>query len=138
LLKLSALTERGDLRDRAESALRLVTGFAAQYPTGFARWLSAAEFATGAVKQVAIVGEMGAEETQRLVNAARAGYRPNVMVAASEVPPGEGAPALVKDRPLVEGKSTAYVCEGFVCLQPVTTEQELGRQLSGGDFSAAF
>jgi hypothetical protein len=129
LLKLSALTERGDFRDRAESALRLVTGFAVQYPTGFARWLCAAEFATGTVKQVAILGEAGAENTRALIHAARAGYRPNVVVAVSEVPPTEGAPALLRDRPLLQGKSTAYVCEGFACLQPVTTEQELSRQL---------
>ncbi|MFZ5903034.1 MAG: thioredoxin domain-containing protein, partial [Chloroflexota bacterium] len=55
LLKLSALTGRGDFRDLAEAALRQVAELTVRYPTAFGRWLSAAEFAQAQVKQVAIV-----------------------------------------------------------------------------------
>lgn len=30
---------------------------------------------------------------------------------------------------MVKGKATAYVCEGFVCRQPVNTAEELRTQL---------
>jgi uncharacterized protein YyaL (SSP411 family) len=130
LLKLAALTGRGDLRDLAETALRQVTEFAVRYPTAFGRWLSAAEFAQAKVKQVAIiVSGDGQESARELVNAVRAGYRPNVMVAAALHPIQENAPELLRDRPLVDGKSAAYVCEGFVCLRPVTTADELEKLL---------
>ncbi len=129
LLKLSALTERGDLRDLAERALGLAAESAVRYPTAFARWLSIAEFALGNVKQVAIVGEMDGANARALIGVVRERYRPNVVVAASESPPEKDAPALLRDRPLIEGKSTAYVCEGFVCLQPVTKSEELAREL---------
>jgi uncharacterized protein YyaL (SSP411 family) len=130
LLKLAALTGRGDFRDLAESALRQVSGLAVRFPTGFGRWLGAAEFAGAQVRQVAIVvGGEGQDSARELVNAARAGFRPNVVVAAARHPIDEDAPELLRDRPLVEGKSAAYVCEGFVCKRPVTSAEELKKLL---------
>ena len=129
-LKLAALTGRGDFRDLAESALRLVSDLAVRYATGFGRWLSAAEFARAQARQVAIVvGEEGQDSARELVNAIRAGYRPNVVVAAARHPIKEGVPELLRERPLVEGKSAAYVCEGFVCKRPVTSAEELMKLL---------
>jgi uncharacterized protein YyaL (SSP411 family) len=130
LLKLSALTGRGDFRDQAERALRLVVEPAARYPTAFAHWLSAAEFAGAKVKQVAIIlSEAGQDAGRGLVDALRAGYRPNVVAAAALHPVKDDAPDLLRDRSLVDGKSAAYVCEGFVCQRPVTRPDELKQLL---------
>lgn len=130
LLKLSALTGRGEFRDLAEAALRQVADLTVRYPTAFGRWLSAAEFALAKVKQVAIiVSEAGQDSARELVNAVRAEYRPNVVVAAALHPIKEKSPALLQDRPLVDGRSAAYVCEGFVCLRPVISPDELKRLL---------
>jgi hypothetical protein len=52
-----------------------------------------------------------------------------MMVAASPYPPSDDAPPLLLDRPLKEGKTTAYVCQGFVCLQPVNSVEETEAQL---------
>ena len=125
LLKLAAFTDEGKYRDLAEKSLGLVVGMAVRYPTAFARWLSAADFALGEVKQVAIVGEAGGEEVYELARVVRSAFRPNVIVAASAYPPSNDAPALLKERPLKNGKPTAYVCEGFVCKNPVTSIAEL-------------
>jgi uncharacterized protein len=38
---------------------------------------------------------------------------------------------LLNDRPLLNGKPTAYVCQGFVCLQPVNLPSEMEIQLAG-------
>jgi uncharacterized protein len=130
LLKLSALTGRGNYRDLAEAALRQVTDLTVRYPTAFGRWLSAAEFALAKVKQVAIaISEDGQDSARELVNAVRAGYRPNVVIAAALYPIKENVPELLRDRPPVDGKSAAYVCEGFVCLRPVTDAVELNKLL---------
>ena len=130
LLKLSMLSERGDFRDKAEESLRLVTGFAAQYPTGFARWLGAAQIAIGKVKQVALVFGQDEEHAQAMVETTFGRYRPNMVVAGSRFPVQDDAPSLLKDRPLLASqKSAAYVCEGFVCLQPAGSTEDLARQL---------
>jgi len=129
LLKLAAFTDKGTYRGLAEQALRTVAEAAVRYPTAFARWLSAADFALENVKQVAVLGDAQDENFQTLMKAIRGQYRPNSVVAASAHPPAENAPHLLQDRPLVDGKSTAYVCEGFVCRQPVTNADELKKQL---------
>ena len=130
LIKLAAYTDEGRYRDSAEKALGLVTSFVMRYPLGFGRWLSAAELASGTLKQVAAVGEAGDPDLQRLLKAIRSDYRPGVVVAASPFPIKETAPALLKDRTMRDGKATAYVCEGFVCKLPVTEADAMLEQLN--------
>jgi uncharacterized protein YyaL (SSP411 family) len=125
MLKLAEFTGEGRCRDSAEKSLGLVTNMAVQYPTAFGRWLSAADMALGNVKQVAIVYEANEEEAAELVGKVRSQYRPNYIVAASAYPPPGDSPALLKDRPVKQGKPTVYVCEGFVCKNPVTTIPDL-------------
>jgi uncharacterized protein YyaL (SSP411 family) len=59
-----------------------------------------------------------------------ASYLPNKVVALAARP--EAAPAnipLLADRPMRDGKPTAYVCENFACKEPVTTPERLAAQL---------
>ncbi len=130
LLKLAALTDEGRYRDQAEKALGQVVDFSTRYPTSFARWLSAADFALADIKQVAVVHEPGDEHTNEIMKLLRSGYRPHQVLAASPLPLPSNAPALLHDRPLRDGKTTVYVCEGFVCQNPVTTVPELEKLLN--------
>jgi len=130
LLKLDALTGRARYREIVENALRLVAGPASRYPIAFGRWLSAAQLGLARIMQVAIIGDPASSGFKNMLSAVRATYRPSVIVAASALPPPLDAPALLADRPSVDGKVTAYVCEGFVCNLPVTDPDALRRQLS--------
>lgn len=125
LLELSAFTGNGEFRDQAEKMLRGVASFAERYPTAFSRWLCAMDFALAEVKDVAILGEAGEPNTQALVDAVWLQYRPHLVLAQSGIPPADNSPALLFDRPLIGDKATAYVCQGFVCQQPVTDPERL-------------
>jgi hypothetical protein len=126
LLKLAEFTGEGKYRDLAENSLRLAAGMAVRHPTAFGRWLSAADMALGNTKQVAVVYDPGGQdEAGKLIRAIRSQFKPNIVIAASAHPPPEDAPALLKERPLKNGKPTVYVCEGFACKNPVTTISEL-------------
>ena len=129
LLKLAAFSDEGRYSDLAEKALGQVVDYSTRYPTSFARWLSAADFALGNVKQVAILYETGSDILQDFLPVLQSTYKPNQVVAASTVPVRPDAPALLNDRPLRDGKTTVYVCEGFVCKNPVTTVAELEKIL---------
>jgi len=129
LLKLAAFTDNGQYRDLAEKSLGLVAGMATQYPTAFGRWLSAADFALGNVKQVAVVFEADGSHDQELIKFIQSTYRPNTLLTASAYPPPDDAPPLLMDRPLKNGKATVYVCEGFVCKNPVNAISELDELL---------
>ena len=129
LLKLSAFTDDGNYRDLAEKSLSQVTDSALRYPTSFGRWLSAADFAQGNVKQVAVLYDASQDHAQALIQVTRSEYRPNLIVAASTYPPSQDAPPLLVDRPLKDGKATVYVCENFVCKMPVVSTTELEKLL---------
>ncbi len=129
LLKLAAFTDQGEYRDLAEGALRLISAQALQYPTAFARWLNAADFSLASVKQIAILFDRTNGHAEPLLDLLRSAYRPNAIVAASSHPPPPGSPSLLFDRPLKGGPETVYVCEHFVCRQPVKTADELRIQL---------
>jgi uncharacterized protein YyaL (SSP411 family) len=125
LLKLAAFTDQGQYRALAERALGLVVGMAVRYPTAFGRWLSAADFALGNTKQVAVVYTAQDGDASEMIRVVQSSYRPNAIIAASSYPPSSSAPPLLMERPLKDGKPTVYVCERFVCKNPVTTISEL-------------
>jgi uncharacterized protein YyaL (SSP411 family) len=129
LLKLWAFTDKAEYRDAVEKTLHLVTDMALRYPLGFACWLSAADLTLDNGKQIAVVFDAKNDDTQKLIRFIQAEYRPNAIVSASTYPPPKSAPALLMDRPLKENKPTVYVCEHFVCRQPVTSIQELEKLL---------
>jgi uncharacterized protein YyaL (SSP411 family) len=131
LLKLAAFSNEGSYRDLAEKALGQIVDFSTRYPTSFARWLSAADFAVGPIYEVAILGDPADAGTQALIQTLWNSYRPRQVTAVSTYPTEDGSPALVLDRPLVNSQPTAYVCQGFVCLQPVNSPGEMEAQLMG-------
>lgn len=120
LLKMAAFSENEEWRQHAEIALCLVAESARDYPTAFSRWLAAADFYVNQTTQIAIIGDSSIDDTKEYHNEINSKFRPNTIVAASMFPVPKGSPSLLVDRPMVNAKTTAYVCEGFVCRQPVT------------------
>ncbi|MCB2209956.1 thioredoxin domain-containing protein [bacterium] len=129
LLKMAAFSENEEWRKLAEKALSLTAGQAADYPLAFGRWLSAADFYLSPTQQIAIMGDLQEEETKDFLRVINREYRPNSVVALSNLPLPEGSPTLLADRTMVEGKTTVYVCEGFVCKQPVNSVAALRQVL---------
>ena len=83
------------------------------------------------MKEVAIVGDPANDDTIALVGVVRERYRPNVVLAVAAPGDADAAEAipLLRDRPQVDGKATAYVCERFTCKLPVTEPADLRSQL---------
>jgi hypothetical protein len=129
LLRLAALTGAGRYRDLAEAGLRLAQPMVGTYPTGVAQWLCALDFAMARTKEVAIIGDPGADDTRALLTVLGNVYRPNQVVAVGR--PRESSPVpLLEGRASLNGRATAFVCEGFVCRLPVTEPAALAAQLS--------
>jgi uncharacterized protein len=131
LLKLAAYEGRSDWRSLAENMISTILGMLLRYPAAFAQWLSALDFALGPVTQVAILGDRADPAMQAMLQSLSRGYYPRTVLAASEVPPPAGSPALLYDRPLLDQKPTAYVCRDFVCRLPVNDAVLMLDQLSG-------
>jgi uncharacterized protein YyaL (SSP411 family) len=131
LLRLARFTGEAEYEEAGLSALRLVLDGMQRAPTGFGHALCALDFAVGPVKEVAVIGDPAREDTLELVRGVRARFRPNVVLAVAA--PGDAGASetipLLRDRPQVEGRATAYVCERFACKLPVTDRAELVQQL---------
>jgi uncharacterized protein len=124
---MAELTGETAYADRAERAARSAGGLARQAPR-FAGWLLADAISRSSGRapvQVAVVGEQGASEA--LVREAHL-RAPAGSVVVAGLPDQPGF-ALLADRPLVDGRATAYVCRGFVCKLPVTSVEALAAQL---------
>jgi uncharacterized protein len=121
LLRLAALTGEAAYEERAVGILRLLHEPAVRYPQAFGHLLQALDFHLAPVKEVALVGDSASME--RLV---RSRFRPHIVLAGGDP---DGVP-LLRDRPPVDGRATAYVCERFACQAPVTEPEELERLLA--------
>jgi uncharacterized protein YyaL (SSP411 family) len=130
LLRLAAYTGEARYRDAAEAAIATVTPYTARYPTAFAKWLQAIDFALAPVAEVAITGDPEDEATRALLQAALGGYAPARVVAVSRTDGGPTEVPLLRDRPRLRGRPTAYVCLGFTCRLPVTDPDALRDQLA--------
>jgi uncharacterized protein YyaL (SSP411 family) len=131
LLRLAAFEGRSDWRELAESMLSANLDLLTRYPSASGCWLSALDLALGPLSEVAILGDPAQPATQHLLTPLRQGYHPRMVLASSAYPPPAGSPALLGERPLLNGKPTAYVCRGFICQQPVNDPVAMLAQLPG-------
>jgi uncharacterized protein YyaL (SSP411 family) len=130
LLQLATYEARSDWFTVAEELLTSNLGLMLRYPSAFASWLCAVDFALGPVHEVAILGDLADHTAKSLFEPLWHAYYPRLVLAISPYPPPVGSPALLNDRPLLNGKPTAYVCQDFVCQQPVNDPALMLAQLS--------
>jgi uncharacterized protein YyaL (SSP411 family) len=130
LLTYAALTGSARHREAAESALTAVS-LLAEKAARFAGWgLATSEALITGPRAVAVVGDPADPATDELVRTAlRWGPLGTALSRGDGVDDG-GVP-LLRDRAPIDGRPTAYVCEGFVCKLPVTSPEELRAQLTG-------
>jgi uncharacterized protein len=121
MLRLAALTGEHTYEEQAVGVLRLLHELAAQHAQAFGHLLQALDFHLSAVKEVALVGD--SRDLERVV---RSAFRPHLVLAGGVA---DGVP-LLQDRPPVDGRPAAYVCERFACKAPVTQPEELERLLA--------
>jgi uncharacterized protein YyaL (SSP411 family) len=120
ILRLAALTGDEALAGGTRDLLDQLAETAARHSGSFGFFLGAYERAVTPPIEIALVGVdpgLAAEVYGRLIPA-------SVAVRAA---PGEGADLtpLLADRPLVDGRAAAYVCERFACRRPVTEADAL-------------
>ncbi len=124
LAGLSRLTSDPRWQNRADRAAATVGELVARAPR-FAGWQLAAAVSRDSRRspvEVAVVGPAGADRDQLAACAVREAPAGSVVLAGEPDQPGF---PLLADRPLIDGKPTAYVCRDFVCRLPVTTVSAL-------------
>jgi len=131
--RLSLLTGGSDDERAAEGAMRLVRDAMMEAPTGFGTALCALDLYVGPAREIAIVGDAEDDATRALVREVTAErYLPNAVLAVASPDDAASLEAvgLLAGRVAVDGRPTAYVCEGFACKVPATTPEPLAAQLA--------
>jgi uncharacterized protein YyaL (SSP411 family) len=129
LLQLAAFTGEASYRERAENYLLPIATRMVQHPQAFGYALGALDFALSASQEIAIIGDPHDAATRDLLDVVNDRYLPNSVLACAAPENSEATQAipLLADRPLKDGKATAYVCHQFTCLAPVNTPEELAK-----------
>ncbi|MFH0242592.1 thioredoxin domain-containing protein [Streptomyces sp. HK10] len=137
LLSYAAHTGSSRHREAAERALGVVTALAPRVPRFIGWGLAAAEAALDGPREIAVVGPAGDPATAVLHRTALLATAPGAVVAVGEPSAGGGdgadggadgeTPALLRDRPLLDGRPAAYVCRHFACDAPTADPERLAR-----------
>jgi hypothetical protein len=133
LLRLHALTGEERYTTLAETILLVLREGMARQPLAFGHLLCALERAISRPQEIAIIGDSADPRTRELLTVVRSRFLPHTVLAgaASKQAAAEAATMspLLADRVQIDGRPTAYVCEGFACQMPVTQPDALARQL---------
>ncbi|WP_433477171.1 thioredoxin domain-containing protein [Spirillospora sp. CA-142024] len=129
LLSFAALTGSDRHRQAAAEALAPAGALAGKHAR-FAGWgLAVAEAAATGPVEIAVIGDPDDERTRALHRTALMTVAPGAVVSTG--PPDAAGVPLLEGRGLVDEAPAAYVCRGFVCRLPVTTQADLARELRG-------
>lgn len=131
LLHLAVLTGNETYKRTAVALLRLMTDSIKRFPSAFGRALGAVDFYLSTPKEICIVGEDSTEDTNALLREVWRKFIPNKIVVRSNgvQSEAENTVPLLRQRTMINNRTTAYVCENYVCKTPVTTPKELASQL---------
>jgi uncharacterized protein YyaL (SSP411 family) len=127
---LAILTGNDDYRRRATAVLRLIANQIRRYPSAFGFALAALDFYLDSPLEVVLVGSPE-PRLDDLLQTVWQTYLPNRVIALCRQD-HERAAAVI---PLFIGRNTlstqptAYVCQANTCQSPVTTADDLQKQL---------
>ncbi len=129
LLRLSRITGRSDLEQKAIGVSRAFARNIRQIPSAYSQLMAALEFLAGPQFEIVVAGKPGAQDTQAMLDAVRRSFLPNRVLLLRPQGAGSGAIAAIapytKDMKAEGGRATAYVCRNFACAKPVRTVEEM-------------
>jgi uncharacterized protein YyaL (SSP411 family) len=133
LLRLAAVTDDPQLRERAQRTIAVFSHDVATQPGSGERFLQAVEFALAGPVEIAVVGAADAPETRALLRVIYESYVPNRVLMLSDPRKPQEAPdsPLLRGRTLVDGRPAVYICRNYACQRPITDAGELRSALRG-------
>jgi uncharacterized protein YyaL (SSP411 family) len=134
LLKLGRLTMNQHFTELSGRVLEAFSQQLEQSPAYASAMLTALSFWLGPTQEIVIAGNAEATNTKRMLKLLRSKFLPNAVVLLHEQDSGGSdiykiAP-FVKNQAVIDGKATAYVCEGYICKRPVNRIDDLDEMLS--------
>jgi uncharacterized protein YyaL (SSP411 family) len=131
LLKLGRMTGSHELEARSDSLLDEFSGQLSGSPTAYTQMLIALDFASGPAREFVISGSRGDAEAEAMLRDIAGRFMPGAVTLFRPLEGGEilGIAPLLEGMAAVDGRATAYVCEGFKCSAPAVGLEEFQRRM---------
>ena len=131
ILRLSHITGNLDLANISGQLMKTFAGTINNYPSGYAKFLCALDFAFGPTKEIVIAGEPNAEDTRQIIVEIRKRFLPGkvVILHSGKDKSIEGIIEFVKEQKAIDGKATAYICENYACKAPANDMNQIKKLL---------
>ena len=147
LLRLAVITGNQEYAIKAATPMRALHDLLSGAPAGTGHWLAALDFYVSTPKEIVVIGPREEPATQSLIDVVFGRFLPNKVVVGYDpsdkedppvAPPYQGGVGgvprlpdlpLLKDRGMIDGKPTVYVCQNYACQLPVTEPEALAAQL---------
>ncbi|SFL85239.1 hypothetical protein SAMN03159341_110243 [Paenibacillus sp. 1_12] len=129
MAKLARYTYDAGLSQKTDEQLQAFAGSVQKYPSGHALFLIALDYVLSAPSEIVLAGDPGKPDLQAMKDKLQRRFLPYAIFMLH--PSGEQGNAarslipLLKDKVVLGGRATAYICENFVCHAPVTDLDEL-------------
>jgi uncharacterized protein YyaL (SSP411 family) len=122
LLRLSQMTDNSGFREKAAKTLSCFAGQLENSPVNLPLMLAGLDWYLSKPKQIVLAGELNASETKRMLTTIHRRFLPKTVLLLAEGAEGQqflgSRLAFIRDVKQLQGRTTAYVCENFVCQQP--------------------
>ena len=134
LVRLSKLLDKEEYATKAEAVLASTSKRMHEQPGAHLDLLVAADWHLRPTREIAIAGTADSDETRQFLEIIHGRFHPNKILSLA--PPDAAAAEkaadrvpLLKDKTMLSGKTTVYVCENFTCKRPVSDAGNLKRLL---------
>jgi uncharacterized protein YyaL (SSP411 family) len=134
LLKLARLTMNQHLTEQAVKTLEAFSKQFEQSPAYSSAMLTAVDLWLGPTREIVIAGDADAEDTKQMVKLIHSKFLPEAVVLLHEQ--GKKGAAIeqiipfIKNQTTIDGKAAAYVCENYICNQPVNNIEDFEKMIS--------
>src|SRR5262245_3016106 len=99
-----------------------------QYPHAFSQMLIAYDYFADSSKEIAVIAPTKDSTAEDFLKGLRETFSPNKAIAQGG--PGKDFPGLLKEKTLLNNKTTFYVCEDRTCKKPTNDPAEALKEVS--------
>ncbi len=142
LLRLGQMANREDWRELGEQCFESFHERLTRAPQALPFLLSALAFSRGKPLQILIAGERSSPETRAILEEVHRRYLPQKIVVLADRGAAQrklsSSLEVLDDLRRIDGKSTAYVCQDYVCRLPTNDPKRLAKLLEEIDSSSRF
>ena len=104
-----------------------------QSPASQAALLAAFNFWLGPKREIVIAGDLQQDETREILKVIHSRFMPDTVTLFHKGDKSDKAiykiVPFIEHQTAIDGKATVYVCQNYVCKQPVHTARELEKLL---------